>query len=301
MTVCIAAVCEGGRQAVCATDGLLSYSGIVADVLLAKMYFINEWLFMYAGEPSQAQMILEEIHWVLKESGEHLSRANIQQVTSKAYDRRMAARCSAPILRPLNFTSEEFKRSGLEKLGAAEFSRLTQEIEKQAQHFQEQLLVVGWGKAERACMIYEEGPFGNADHGMEGVAAIGSGAEMALSTMLLLGQSRESMLPETLYAVASAKFAAEKSHGQDVGFETSMYVCEKAVEGAPNPPGKMVQKDEIARLRKLWEEHGRPRIPDSIYGELATITNKIGYDAHISPKRLEAFMQSALEKSEDQP
>lgn len=298
MTVCVAAACESGKQVVCATDGLLSFAGITADVMLGKIYFINEWLFMYAGEPSQSQLILEEMYFVRKERGEPLNRENIQSIASEAYDRRMGKVCSIPVLRAINWSLADFKREGPSVLGKNEFGRLMQEIENKAANFMEQLLVIGWGAAERACMIYEVGPSGDADHGLDGMAAIGSGAEVALSTMLLLGQSRNSMLPETLYAVAAAKFSAEKSQGQDVGPKTSMYVCEKHKEGEPFPPGKWVQPDEIGRLRTLWEQYGKPRIPDEAYKGLAAITKAVGYEARISGERMVSIMRSLSEKPE---
>ncbi len=253
MTVCIAAACEGGKQVVCATDGLLSFGGITADVLRAgKFYWINEWLFMYAGEPSQSHLILEEMWYVEKQKGYPVDREHIQEITRTAYNRRMGKICSAPVLGPLNVELDDFIKNGLKRFGKSEFSRLTMEIQSQGHSFNEHMLVVGWGKADASCMIYEVGPYGDANHGIDGVAAIGSGSEVALSTMLLLGQSRNSYLPETLYTVASAKFAAEKSHGQDVGPHTSMYITEKYKEGEKRPPGSYVQPTELERLRNLW-------------------------------------------------
>ena len=299
MTVCVAAACEGGRQVVCATDGLLSFAGITADVMLAKIYFINEWLFMYAGEPSQAKLILDEIYFVREKMNVPLDRKNIQKIVSKAYENRMGKISSAPILRPLNVGVEDFIERGFKKFGEKEFGRLTQAIQNEAQNFREQLLIVGWGMLGPSCMIYEVGPDGDADHALDGVAAIGSGAEVALSTMLLLGQSRNSRLPETLYAVAAAKFSAEKSHEQDVGPQTAMYVCEKSQIGGHSRWGNWVQQDEVNRLRKLWEQYGRPRIPDEAYKELAAITKAVGYDAHVSVDRMVSIIQSASQKAED--
>jgi hypothetical protein len=287
---------------VCATDGLLSFGGITADVMPSKTYFINEWLFMYAGTPSQAKMILGEMWHVAKEryhlddGTPVLNRENIQEIASTAYNRRMGKFCSAPILGPLGIDLDEFREIGLQQFGESEFQRINREIRDQAYDFTEQLLVVGWGKAGRACMIYEVGPSGDYDHALHGVAAIGSGAEVAMSTLLQLGQSRDSTLPETLYAVASAKFSVEKSYGDGVGPNTSIYVCEKLANGGKIPPGKYVQPGEVNELRALWEEHGRPKIPDGIFGQLAKITDKIGYPAHVSPKRMDSLLRSRFQK-----
>src|ERR1019366_1918820 len=175
MTVCVAAACEGGKQVVCATDGLLSFAGITADVMLAKIYFINEWLFMYAGEPSQAQLILEEIYFIREKMAVPLDRKNIQKIVSRAYEHRMGRISSAPILGPLNVELEDFIDHGFKKFGGKEFGRLVQAIRDEGQNFSEQLLVVGWGKTDASCMLYEDGPTGDSNHGLDGVAAIGSG------------------------------------------------------------------------------------------------------------------------------
>ena len=298
MTVCIAAACEEGKQVVCATDGLLSMGTITADVMATgKFYFINEWLFMYAGRPSQSRLILDEMYNVQKDSGLQLNRENVIGLTREAYNRRMGRTCSAPILGPLGIDLEDFKKNGFASLGKDTFERLALEIQAQGQSFNEQLLVIGWGPMPAACMIYEIGPEGDSDHALEGMAAIGSGSEVALSTMLLLGQSRHCYLPETLYAVASAKFAAEKSRGQDVGPHTSLYIIEKHREGEPCPPGRFVQPTEVDRLRDIWERHGRPKIDDDVHGELCKITKSIGYDAHISADRIVSTLRSASQKS----
>jgi hypothetical protein len=57
MTVCIAAACERGTKAVVATDRVLSYAGIVSDNLPGKMIWIDNWLVLYAGTPSNTSMI----------------------------------------------------------------------------------------------------------------------------------------------------------------------------------------------------------------------------------------------------
>ena len=59
MTVGIAALCEfsHGAKVVCATDGRLSLpQGVSADVNAPKMIFLGDWVFMFAGELSEADL-----------------------------------------------------------------------------------------------------------------------------------------------------------------------------------------------------------------------------------------------------
>jgi 20S proteasome alpha/beta subunit len=272
MTVCIAAVCDNGRKVVATTDGLLSYGSVTADTLISKFYWLNDWCCMYAGEPSNVSLILGR----LETDGKPLTRANVEQVIFKSYQKRKAK----TVLYPYDMDLDEFKKEGYQMFGESEFARLSRAIAEPSYDFQDQILVVGWGDSEASAMLYEVSPTGDRDHAMAGVAAIGSGAEIALSTLLLLGQSRHCSLQETLYAVAAAKFSAEKSHGQGVGERTGMYVTWKRTEKdrKDHPVGITVQDEEIEKLRKVWEEHGRPKIPDEAWLPLQDISKTLGFE-----------------------
>lgn len=116
-------------------------------------------------------------------------------------------------------------------------------------------------------------------HELTSMAAIGSGGAVALSTLLTLGQSRDSSLSETLYRVAAAKFMSESSAGQYVGQRTAMYISWKRREGE-DEPGKLagvpVQPDQVDAVREAWERHGRPKIPDRARRVTASIIGKLG-------------------------
>ena len=79
------------------------------------------------------------------------------------------------------------------------------------QYIGDQFLVSGWGPVnERSAMICLIAPDYTACDDVSGCMAVGSGGEVALSTMLMLGQSRDSPLSQTIYRVAAAKFMSEK-------------------------------------------------------------------------------------------
>jgi hypothetical protein len=145
-------------------------------------------------------------------------------------------------------------------------------IRDRAEQFSDQVLMVGWGKSERSAMIHEENVEGSVSHSTIGLGAIGTGGPTATSTMLLLGHSRNRRLKDTLYAVAAAKFAAEQAEG--VGKVTSLLVTWKRRESDPEkrPPAKFFESADIDKLREIWEEHGKPRVPSSRYQDLITLT-----------------------------
>jgi ATP-dependent protease HslVU (ClpYQ) peptidase subunit len=296
MTVCIAAACEGGRKVVVSTDGLLSYGSVTSDTMLAKITWFNDWCCLYAGQPSNVSMIFGEFESLC--AGQKITRSNIQKLMLRAYQKRMAGWLSSRVLSPYDLSLEEFKKEGRTIFGPAEFSRLSRAINEDSQYFNDQLIVIGWGKTEASCMIYQVSRDGDSDHALEGIAAIGTGHDIALSTLMLLGQSRDCSLGETLYSVAAAKFSAEKSHGQDVGESTSMYITWQRTEKdkMDKPVGVFVQRQEKDQLRQLWENHGRPRIPDEAWLPLQSILQSLELPFTITG-RSAAYLQRRYAKA----
>ncbi|MBZ5648696.1 MAG: hypothetical protein LAN37_15915 [Acidobacteriia bacterium] len=304
MTVCIAASCESGKRVVAATDGRLSFAGIAADAMLGKMLWKvtpqDEWLFLFAGEPSNTKAIFEEMYWAA--DGASLTRENIQKITLEGYQRRWAKFSSFAALAPYDMDLAKFKAEGRAQLGEQECTRISRQIAERAVYFEEQLLVIGWGKSEYAAMLYEVSPDGDRDHALAGIAAIGTGAEVAASTLLLLGQTKDSTLAETLYCVAAAKFAAEKSQGDDVGKQhTAMCITRKRTpeDKGKNIVAEHVPEDGIAILREVWERYGRPRIPmNEGWNAIAGVVKKLGFEAGVSPWRINEIRQLAARMSE---
>ena len=82
-----------------------------------------------------------------------------------------------------------------------------------------------------------------------GWAAIGSGTSLACATLLQLAQHRTSPLEDTLYAVASAKFASERGRG--IGHTSlHMSISHKKETGKPSPH-YVLSDNEISVLRQL--------------------------------------------------
>jgi hypothetical protein len=195
-------------------------------------------------------------------SGESLSRANIQSVTEEAFRRFESKVSSFPVLSPFDLSLEEFKREGLRVFGEERFGRLADAIELAASQIQDQILVIGWGHAPASVMVYEISAAGGRSDEQLGSAAIGSGGQVALSNLLLLGQSRDSTLADTIYNVAAAKFSAVHSNGLFVGRHTSIHISRKRTEeDTDKTVGVLLPEQDVESLRKIWEEHGRPRIP----------------------------------------
>lgn len=256
MTVGIAALCEfsHGAKVVCATDGRLSLpQGVSADVNAPKMIFLGDWVFMFAGELSEADLILDHIRSV------KFSHIDIKKVVRNAFHKRMAEWSGDRFLSQYDLDMAEFKKQGREMFGDKHFGDLSLMIEQDASNYKQQILVVGWGQSKHLPIFFGMSRDGLSSHAFDAVAAIGSGAEIALPTMFVIGQHREMTLEETIYSVAAAKFASERCDG--VGQETTMYVSWKRDDSQPGRDA-FVQPDQIAELRRMWEKYGKPAIPD---------------------------------------
>lgn len=217
MTVCIAAACEEGEKCVTVTDGLLTYGGIAAEVLQHKRLWKGEWELMYAGSPEHFTMILGEWDEIQLSRTGATTRRNVQETLSNAFRAFLSKASSFSVLSPFDLSLEEFKKGGLEMMGRGRFRHMSEQIEANAATIQDQILAVGWGHAPASVMIYEVSGYGGKSYANGGIAAIGSGRDVALSNLLLLGQNRSLSLARTIYNVAAAKFSAEHSSGLYVG------------------------------------------------------------------------------------
>jgi hypothetical protein len=270
VTVCIAAHCEHSNKlpskAVCVVDGELS-GQVKGDVDALKMLFGHDFIFMFAGQLSNSDLIMDEIRDGFAED----AKGSIKVLVRRAFRKRFAQWSADRFLSQYNLDMEEFTTNGVQKFGESRFGELSRAIDQDAANYQEQVLVVGWEKERKIPLIFSVSRDGLASHALDGIAAIGSGADIAVSTMLVLQQSRLMTLEETIYSVAAAKFAAESCEG--VGKTTTMFVSWKRTEDDPKglPTGNFVPPADLEELRRVWEKHGKPRIPR----QAMKLTNRI--------------------------
>lgn len=287
MTVCIAAACEGGERIVTASDGLFSLGDVTGETVLAKMLWLGDWQFMYAGIPANFSMVYEEITTMGLEDPDVLSRRRVQETIRQAFRRVCARYASFEHLLPFNMTIDEFKKDGLAVFGESYFGELLRQISNTGAKIQDQILVTGWGHSPYSAMIYEVGPTGDWLHTAAGFAAIGRGSQMAQTMLVLLGQARHRTLSETIFNVACAKFNSEKSTDPAVGQNTAIYVSRKRPESDESAKltGDFLEQDDINELREFWHRHLRPRIPDESRVAITRIASKFNNGTTSGPGR----------------
>lgn len=314
MTVCIAAACRSGEYTVTATDGSLTLGVESVDRALTKMYWISNadeaWQFLYAGETSEIDLILENVRQEIVGNPKAISREQVQKTVRMAYKKRLAEWTEDYVLAPYDMTMKEFKKEGRKIFGDDLAARLARDMSDTVASFKGELMVVGWGKTSRSVMIYGVNQSGAWSGSLTGLAAIGSGREVAMSALLLYRITRDSSLEDTIYAVAAAKFSAERCDG--VGKNTTVCVSRKQNPKDKNDerkPFQFLESEEIDRLRKLWEKYGQPRIPTEGYDVMMKIAQRtsggVGPGSIVKlldgiSRRKRQTTRSASQKSEDQ-
>jgi ATP-dependent protease HslVU (ClpYQ) peptidase subunit len=194
MTVCIAAVCEQGNpegaKVVCVTDGMLSHFGsaVSADIDAPKMLFLGDWVFMFAGTLSNADLIMDDLRSV------KFTPQEIKTLVRNAYRKRMAQWSADRYLLQYDMDMQEFKKEGRNIFGDERFAELSRTIEQDAANFEESVLVVGWAGSQTKPVFFGMNRDGLASHALDSIAAIGSGMDVAMSTLMILEQRRTSTL-----------------------------------------------------------------------------------------------------------
>jgi ATP-dependent protease HslVU (ClpYQ) peptidase subunit len=284
MTVGIVRSCENGRYVVVACDAALSYGNQVADVGAVKMMWFGDWCFLFAGQLSSTEMTMESVRHADTKSDSALTRENICETVREAYRKHSEQWSAIRHLAPFGLNMSDFLQKGRKFLGSKVAESLSSAIrEDYLQNFHDEILVVGWGFSPRAATIYSISPSGDQLHGKDGLAAIGSGAEAALSTLMLLGHDASSSLEHAVYAVAAAKFSSE---GHGIGRDTRMWIGRKrlSTDSASDTPGTMLNPDEIESLRGIWEKYGKPRIPSEADDVIQKMTARLS-DGEIEKRR----------------
>jgi hypothetical protein len=250
-------------------------AGVSVDVRTYKVRRVKDFLFSFAGTYSNADLIFQEISRVLCDKKE-VGRDQLQKTLQEAYQHRLAQVLAHRHLASYDLDMEAFRREGLRIFGDERFPEISRNIEHDASSFAEQILVSGFASDHPLAVLYEIDRSDITSHCIDGLAAIGSGGDVALTTLLLLQCARHMPLEFAIYAVAAAKFSAENCDG--VGKSTVMLLMRKDDKSNSDVGAQItvVQPLEIEALRKAWEGHGRPRIPRQTLPALNSLARKAG-------------------------
>lgn len=211
MTVCIAALAEGGRAIVLMADKQLTggHDDLKANMAFAKAMWISHgWLALFAGSPTFAEMVLGKANQTLRDSGKVPTHAQ-QTVTlvrdSLLYTFRYCV--DKYVLGPRALDAALYEKGGYDAVTRRE---LEIAISDYARDETCDLILCGFDTVP-------ESPFpGNiftlSIDGFErerAFAAIGSGARVASAHLTWRGTGLSDRLARVLYEVYEAKSHAE--------------------------------------------------------------------------------------------
>ncbi len=261
MTVCIAAMCEGGKKIVAASDHMLSMGRFSADGLAMKDDAVHHnWFAMWSNDVSYVPAILDCVGKQLKREEEYDWMA-ISTAFQNAHAAVLRSEINSGILARHNYAIDSFYKRGKDELGPTAFSKLHREILEFS--LNADFLIYGFDEeGEGHIFTFEGGITKSCDKA--GMWAIGSGDYGALSTLFYFAkQNRFNQnwdYPVALYAVLAAKFMAESAEG--VGEDTFVTVNEF------NHLSGYVEEKFLAKFRKNWFRRHAPKWPLSAMHEL---------------------------------
>lgn len=228
MTVCIAAIARDS-SIVAVSDQMISMDDgtFCADSALIKVErFHPSWRFMYADDIGVAPSLVD----------------------------RMAELCRTPTLTVAQVRTATIR--------ACEDEKKARKVDS----LRCQLLLFGFDDAGPHVLITIDNPKVQTaveDFTRVGYWAIGSGAQAALTSLVMRRHKPQQGLPGSIYAVCEAKFTAQALGVVGVGSSTCIlvYHSDLTFRSLNNDRTKQI-------LRRAWEQYGRPQPADVCFSDI---------------------------------
>jgi hypothetical protein len=244
MTVCIAAQCFPQKCLVLASDMMVTTVDMSSDAASVKSRGIGKkWMVLFAGNDiSSVDPIVTEVREQCRLSTYKDTIPEVRDAFIKAFQTQLRLKSENEVLKPIGYSLEEFKKSGLSQLGPENFSRFLYQMQQQS--IDVEFLVAGFDKDAHIFTVTSPGKV--SDFSPVGFWAIGSGQTNALGSFFnCQGALFASDISTIIYRVCEAKFNAEGATG--VGKKTIMTILRD--DGERHSILK-----EVDSMRPLWEK-----------------------------------------------
>lgn len=264
MTVCIGALCDGGKAAVIAADEMVTFGAPmnlqVEPPDLRKIVPISASVaLLYAGTVPDGEEIIGAVRSRIGTLGGPATVDAVAECVKDAYYHHKRRRAEETILRPwLGLDFQQFQELSARSPGS---QILGQVLSVLSQHnLQTDFLVAG--SDDTGCHLFTVNHPG-VRYAMDtlGYATIGSGAMHAGISLALNKHTASAPLERTLFRVFEAKIAAQVSPG--VGYRTDVAILR---DGAI----QFVKSDTLEVLARVHKEH-----PDISDGEVELIRTSL--------------------------
>lgn len=223
VTICIAAICEGGKGLVVGADRMMTAPGLVLEFEHneSKIEKISDTcLVLPAGDVSYSFQVIEMLRAAIKGQEQTLSIRTIGEKLKQVFIAVHMKRMESVVLIPRGWNLEDFKTRGAKEINP----EIYKEIQNQIFNFglppfgqSPEFIIAGIDPSgAHICRIYYGGMAGGdwIEWGDKiGWKTVGSGSLHASISLATSGHNRNSSHEETIYSVYAAKKKAEAAPG----------------------------------------------------------------------------------------
>jgi hypothetical protein len=281
VTVCIAALAGNGpgTAIICIADKAVSYGDQIQwDSDSSKITTLdnNKSLILLAGSEDPTSRVLRKLDPLKAEfSGD---RNKLMKTLEEKFKEAFAEEQEITVLHPQMMTREDY----LKAISGGTINRYMESLAVDVRNFVFDcaLLVCGFDNQNSPYIILLESPGRAVDCTNTGFAAIGTGAEKAISELLYAEYARSHGIARSLYDCYDAKLFAEMAPGVGYEWEMRLITAVKAVplhDGAKplldkvwvkysRSPFEKRKNDDLPNPPKDWEMQLRTLVAASLQG-----------------------------------
>lgn len=271
MTVCLAAICESGKNILSLSDQMIGFQAdetaitTVDGAVLKDSHIHKNWFALYAADDvADVSPIIDRATVMMCRDNDERPLAEVGKIFMESFMLRHQDKIHFGLLKPLGFHDyDDFHERGKNCLPESEHVRILQKIETLAP--QCAFLVGGFGPMGLGHLFMQKA--NSAWDGLDelGWWAIGSGHSEAVTTMEYyakkFGFSIKSSFSHAAYCLLAAKFMSEVNGS--VGKETFIALH------SYNEPVRYLPSYYLDAVRKEWEKVGTARIPKLLIRKLS--------------------------------
>jgi hypothetical protein len=265
VTVCIAALAASGGCIVCVADKALSYADVAWDSDVDKIIRIGtrrSACALTSGADKYLTRFLRKIDDFAGYNGPLNETINYLEDKYKECITEMQ---QIEILTPNAITREEYIGALASETQSPIIQAIREQLEKFRKEFDCELLVCGFAQQTQPYLLWLYPPGNVTDCTNNGIAAVGGGAEKAMSRLLFVEHKKSNGVAHVLYDCFDAKANAEMS--AFVGYEwdacliSESRVKELDAEAKPLLDRVWAKRNRspFKKKRELGEMKGPPR------------------------------------------
>lgn len=258
VTICIAAMCEGGKTLLMASDMMITMEWVSGDIKTTKFRPLTRSCYaMFSGSDiSPVGQVLSRVQdKLLDRSARDFPVWDVAKAFTDVYQAHLRTVAANQVLSRYGWDTEAFLKDGLRSLGSESFNEVRRQYEQVKLDCE--FLVCGFDSSQKGFIFKVSNPGVSKDFSELGFWAIGSGEYIALTNLMNHQHMESQPLELAMYAVCEAKFSAEAAEG--VSRNTAFLAWRPGQGEAFILFGK-----DLEPVRQAWRDRGKARDPEGI-------------------------------------